>query len=101
MKRLTATVHGYVQGVAFRVNTQREASRLGVTGWVKNHWDGSVKVLGEGPDSAAGTAGSLATARTACRVRGTCGHHLVRGHRRVPRLLHPALSRLWLRSRTR
>lgn len=52
MKRMRATVHGHVQGVAFRVNTQREASRLGVTGWVKNHWDGSVKVVAEGPDSA-------------------------------------------------
>jgi acylphosphatase len=52
MKRMTATVHGHVQGVAFRVNTQREASRLDVTGWVKNQWDGSVKVVAEGPDSA-------------------------------------------------
>jgi acylphosphatase len=52
MKRLTATVTGYVQGVAFRANTQQEASRLGLTGWVKNHWDGSVKVVAEGPESA-------------------------------------------------
>ena len=51
MKRLSATVHGYVQGVAFRANTQREASRLSLTGWVKNHWDGSVKLVAEGPDS--------------------------------------------------
>ena len=52
MKRLSATVHGHVQGVAFRANTQSEASRLGLTGWVKNHWDGSVKLVAEGPDSA-------------------------------------------------
>ena len=51
MKRLSATVYGYVQGVAFRVNTQREASRLGISGWVKNHWDGSVKLVAEGPDA--------------------------------------------------
>ena len=50
MKRLSATVHGRVQGVAFRYNTQREASRLGLTGWVKNHWDGTVRVVAEGPD---------------------------------------------------
>lgn len=52
MRRLTASVHGRVQGVAFRANTQREASRLDLTGWVKNHWDGSVRVVAEGPDSA-------------------------------------------------
>jgi acylphosphatase len=52
VKRLSATVRGHVQGVAFRANTQREASRLGLTGWVKNHWDGSVKLVAEGPDSA-------------------------------------------------
>ncbi len=51
MRRLSATVHGHVQGVAFRYNTQREASRLGLTGWVMNHWDGSVKLVAEGPDS--------------------------------------------------
>jgi len=52
MKRVTATVYGYVQGVAFRVNAQHEANRLGVQGWVKNQWDGSVKTVAEGPDAA-------------------------------------------------
>lgn len=51
MKRLNATVHGRVQGVAFRANTQSQASRLHITGWVKNHWDGTVKVVAEGPES--------------------------------------------------
>ena len=50
MKRLTAVVHGSVQGVAFRANTQRAASRLHVTGWVANQWDGTVKVVAEGAD---------------------------------------------------
>ena len=31
-----------MQGVAFRYHTQREAARLGVTGWVRNEPDGSV-----------------------------------------------------------
>ena len=52
MKRVTATAYGYVQGVAFRVNAQHEANRLGVRGWVKNQWDGSVKTVAEGPDVA-------------------------------------------------
>jgi acylphosphatase len=52
MQRLTALVHGHVQGVAFRNYTQREAKRLKVTGWVTNLPDGTVKVVAEGPDEA-------------------------------------------------
>ena len=47
-KRVHATVHGRVQGVAFREYTRREAERLGVSGWVKNQRDGTVAVLCEG-----------------------------------------------------
>lgn len=52
MQRLAATVYGRVQGVGFRAATQREAARLGVTGWVANRWDGAVRVVAEGPDEA-------------------------------------------------
>ena len=41
-------VRGKVQGVFFRSATQREAKRLGLTGWVKNLPDGSVEVTVEG-----------------------------------------------------
>lgn len=34
--------HGRVQGVGFRFQAQRYASGLGLTGWVKNEYDGSV-----------------------------------------------------------
>lgn len=44
-----AQVHGRVQGVSFRYYTQKEAKRLGLTGWVRNEFDGTVKVLAEGP----------------------------------------------------
>jgi len=47
-KRVRATVHGRVQGVAFREYTRREAARLGVSGWVQNQHDGTVAVLCEG-----------------------------------------------------
>ena len=50
MKRVEATVQGYVQGVSFRYYTQREALRLGLTGWVRNESDGSVSVVAEGPE---------------------------------------------------
>jgi acylphosphatase len=46
--QLHAIVHGLVQGVNFRANTQREAARLNVTGWVKNRPDGTVETIAEG-----------------------------------------------------
>ena len=46
--RLHARVHGQVQGVSFRYYTLRRASGLGVCGFVRNHWDGSVEVVAEG-----------------------------------------------------
>ncbi len=52
MQQLIAVVHGYVQGVGFRASTQHKAAQLNVTGWVANQWDGSVKVVAEGPDRA-------------------------------------------------
>lgn len=51
-KRLEAVVFGYVQGVSFRYYTRREAVRLHLTGWVANQFDGTVKVVAEGPQDA-------------------------------------------------
>ena len=51
-KRVRVIVRGYVQGVGFRANCARRADALGVTGWVRNQWDGSVEALFEG-DAAA------------------------------------------------
>ena len=45
-------VLGRVQGVAFRARAVDEASRLGLTGWVRNRLDGSVEARAEGtPES--------------------------------------------------
>ena len=41
-------VSGMVQGVFFRSETQDEASRRGVTGWVRNLRDGRVEAVFEG-----------------------------------------------------
>ena len=41
-------VKGRVQGVFFRVSTQREASRLGLTGFVHNESNGNVYLEVEG-----------------------------------------------------
>jgi len=46
--RLHVIVEGYVQGVGFRAFVQDQAVRLGVVGWVRNRWDGSVEVVVEG-----------------------------------------------------
>jgi acylphosphatase len=50
--RLLATVHGRVQGVNFRYYTQRRANDLGLIGYVRNQWDGTVEVAAEGPRQA-------------------------------------------------
>jgi acylphosphatase len=42
-------IEGRVQGVFFRDTTRREAVGLGLRGWVKNRFDGSVEVIAEGP----------------------------------------------------
>ena len=48
-------VAGRVQGVSFRVWTQAEARRLGLSGWVRNDRDGSVSALLAGSDEAVAT----------------------------------------------
>jgi acylphosphatase len=48
-ERLTAIVHGDVQGVGFRMFVWREAVRLGLRGYVRNLPDGTVEVVAEGP----------------------------------------------------
>ncbi len=45
---LHATVEGRVQGVGFRYFVLQCASTRGVTGWVRNRWDGTVEVVAEG-----------------------------------------------------
>ena len=51
LKQLCLVVKGRVQGVYFRASTQREARRLGLSGWVKNRPDGSVEILAEGEET--------------------------------------------------
>ncbi len=47
-ERLHATVDGYVQGVGFRMFVIENAQEIGLTGWVRNTYDGKVEVLAEG-----------------------------------------------------
>ena len=51
-KALHVWVEGRVQGVFFRDSTQRKATSLGLTGWVKNLPDGRVEALFIGSEEA-------------------------------------------------
>lgn len=49
--RMTAHVHGQVQGVGFRWWTRSRALELGLVGSATNLADGRVQVVAEGPES--------------------------------------------------
>lgn len=46
--RLTAWVHGHVQGVGFRWWTRSRALEFGLTGYASNRPDGRVQVVAQG-----------------------------------------------------
>ncbi len=50
MVRAYTIITGKVQGVFFRMETQRAARSHGVTGWVRNKMDGSVEAVFEGEE---------------------------------------------------
>lgn len=48
VKAVHVVVHGLVQGVGFRYFVLRRAQLLGLRGWVRNLYDGTVEVSAEG-----------------------------------------------------
>jgi acylphosphatase len=50
MIRKEIRISGRVQGVGFRYRAKYAASGLGVSGWVKNEWDGSVLMEVQGTE---------------------------------------------------
>lgn len=46
--RMTAHVHGHVQGVGFRYWVKSQAKKHNITGYAKNLEDGRVEVVAEG-----------------------------------------------------
>ena len=59
--RMTAFVHGQVQGVGFRWWTRARALELGLAGSATNLPDGRVQVVAEGPRRACRTLYALRT----------------------------------------
>lgn len=51
--RFRAIVRGRVQGVSFRYYTLEMARELGVLGFVRNRWDGTVEIVAEGQEASA------------------------------------------------
>jgi acylphosphatase len=49
MQRLSLRIRGLVQGVFYRAETHATATRLRLSGWVRNREDGSVELVAEGP----------------------------------------------------
>ncbi|MEP9391610.1 acylphosphatase [Gordonia sp. VNQ95] len=67
--RLTAFVHGHVQGVGFRWWTRSRALELGLVGYAANQPDGRVLVVAEGPrSSVSALVEALRSDRTPGRV---------------------------------
>lgn len=78
--RLEASVRGVVQGVGFRWFAVHEAQLRGLTGWVANEHDGSVRVVAEGSPAAiagfraaleAGPGGAMVSAVQAVEMPAT------------------------------
>ena len=52
VERARVTIRGNVQGVGFRYSTLERARSRHVSGWVKNHADGTVEAVFEGAPEA-------------------------------------------------
>ena len=50
VRHVHITVAGQVQGVGFRYHTYTMARQLGITGWVRNEYDGTVEIEAQGGD---------------------------------------------------
>jgi len=49
-KHVVLKIYGKVQGVFFRDSSKKKADKLGLSGWVRNEQDGTVKIVAEGEE---------------------------------------------------
>ena len=69
MKTVRVAIEGWVQGVAYRAWTQRQAQELGLAGWVRNRREGWVEALFSGGEGAVdGMLAACANGPAAARV---------------------------------
>lgn len=52
LEHVRLRISGRVQGVGYRYSAYHEATRLGLTGWVRNTMDGAVETEAQGPAAA-------------------------------------------------
>jgi acylphosphatase len=50
-KRIVLKIYGLVQGVFYRQSAQEKALELGLSGFVRNEKDGTVKIVAEGKEN--------------------------------------------------
>ncbi len=53
--RYSMVARGIVQGVGFRYFVRKSAGKLGLTGWVRNTFDGGVEMEVQGPEERIGS----------------------------------------------
>lgn len=71
-------VKGRVQGVGFRWFVQREASEIGLKGWVRNTDEGQVEIVAAGdPEDLAELKDALRKGSRGSRVDAVIEHELV------------------------
>jgi acylphosphatase len=51
MRRISIIVSGKVQGVFYRASTEKEAKKIGVTGFVRNEPNGNVYIEAQGTEA--------------------------------------------------
>jgi len=54
IRAVRVQVSGRVQGVFYRSSTHEQGTRLGLAGWVRNRYDGSVEAHIQGPPAVVG-----------------------------------------------
>ena len=81
MPAVRLRIEGIVQGVGYRYALQREAERLGLTGWVRNRRDGSVESVAQGSAEALDALAAWARrGPPAARVSGVTASTLPEEH---------------------
>jgi len=68
------SITGVVQGVGFRWFVVRTAEQLGITGWVRNRYDGTVEIEAEGTRGA--VEALIKEVRTGPRTAFVSGVHV-------------------------